>query len=123
MPPKSEYINRHNTLANYIHWNICRAFNFKDGRCIMLIVLSIECQQKPNNGLGDKITCSHELPSVPHKGRVSNPKNQLSQINSPTTVGCSLEYPIAKITMKLEAQFLSSQNYALLLWTRRTIYF
>ena len=28
--------------------------------------------------------------------RVRNPKNQLSQINSPTTVGCSLEYPIAK---------------------------
>ena len=30
-------------------------------------------------------------------GRVHNPKNQLSQINSLTTVGCSLEYPIAKI--------------------------
>ena len=55
--------------------------------------------------------------------RVRNPKNQLSQINSLTTVGCSLEYPIAKSTMKLEVRLLSSQNYALLLWTRRTIYF
>ena len=44
---------------------------------------------------------------------VRNPKNQLSQINSLTTVGCSSECPIAKSTMKLEAQLLSSQNYAL----------
>ena len=57
------------------------------------------------------------------KARVRNPKNQLSQINSLTTVGCSLEYPIAKPTMKLEARLLSSQKYALLLWTRHTIYF
>ena len=28
--------------------------------------------------------------------RVRNPKNQLPQINSLTTVGCSLEYPIVK---------------------------
>jgi len=55
--------------------------------------------------------------------RVRKPKNQLSQINSLTSVGCLLEYPIAKITTKLEARLLSSQNYALLLWTRRTIYF
>ena len=26
---KSEYINRHNTVAKYIHWNICRASNFE----------------------------------------------------------------------------------------------
>jgi len=40
---------------------------------------------------------------VGNLGRVHNPKNQLSQISSPTTVGCSLEYFIAKFTMKLEA--------------------
>ena len=45
--------------------------------------------------------------------KVLSPKNQLSQTNSPSTVGCSLEYPIAKFTIKLEAQLLSSQNYAL----------
>ena len=50
--------------------------------------------------------------------RVRNPKNQLSQINPFTTMGCSLEYPIAKSTMKLEARLLSSQNYALLLFVR-----
>ena len=49
--------------------------------------------------------------------RVRNPKNQLSQINSLTTVGCSLEYPTA---MKLEVRLLSSQTYALLIWTRPT---
>ena len=43
-------------------------------------------------------------PNGTRKGRVRNPKNELSQINSPTTVGCSLEYPIAKIPMKLEAR-------------------
>ena len=32
---------------------------------MVLLVLSIECQQKPNDGLGDKIMCSHKLPSVP----------------------------------------------------------
>ena len=37
--------------------------------------------------------------------RAHNSKNQLSQINSPTTMGCSLEYPFAKSTMKLEAHF------------------
>ena len=26
---KSEYIHRHNTVAKYIHWNICRASNFE----------------------------------------------------------------------------------------------
>jgi len=57
--------------------------------------------------------------SYTYIGRVRNPKNQPSQINS---LGCSLEYPIAKSTMKLEVRLLSSQNYALLLWTRRTIY-
>ena len=53
--------------------------------------------------------------------RVRNPKNQLSQINSLTIVGCSLEYPVAKSTMKLEVQLFFSHNYALLLWTRHTI--
>ena len=26
---KSEYISRHNTVAKYIHWNICCASNFE----------------------------------------------------------------------------------------------
>ena len=47
-------------------------------------------------------------------------KNQLSQINSPTTMGCSLECSIAKSTM---VQLLSLQNYVLLLWMKHTIYF
>ena len=45
-----------------------------------------------------------------NKGRVRNPKNQFSQIDPPTIVGCSLWYPIARSTMKPEARLLSSQN-------------
>jgi len=36
----------------------------RDRRCMVLIVLSAECQQKPNDGLGDKIMYSHKLPTI-----------------------------------------------------------
>ena len=45
--------------------------------------------------------------------RVRNPKNQLLQIDPPTIVGCSLQYPIARSTMKPETRLLSSQKYRL----------
>ena len=62
---------------------------------------------------------------IDHGARVHNPKNQLSQINSSTTVGRSLEYSIAKFTLKPEVRLLSSasQNFIIANYTRCTIYF
>jgi len=63
------------------------------------------------------MTCNHNC-AINHTEsndiyylRVRNPKNQLLPIDSPTIVGCSWWYPIARSTMKPDAWLLSSQKY------------